>query len=102
MLLCWHGAFLHMEDFDQSAPQHHHDMNPGHGRAAPSAATSTRQQRDLGVHPILLWELQRVEETKIRTYEFAAALLHPVLSTERILCMAWAYITYRLREVSLA
>jgi hypothetical protein len=99
MLLCWHGAFLHMEDFDQLAPQHHHDMNPGHGRAAPSGSHfDSATRRDLGVHPILLWELQTVEETKIRTYEFAAE----VLSTGRILCMAWAYITYRLRGVSLA
>ena len=94
-----------MEDFDKSVPQHRHDMNPGYGRAASSAATSARQQRDLGVHPILLWELQTVEETKIRTYEFAAeeaALSHPVLSTGYTLCTACAYITYRPRAVSLA
>jgi hypothetical protein len=60
-----------MEDFDQLAPQHHHDMNPGHGRAAPSGSHFDSATRcDLGVHPILLWELQTVEETKIRTYEF--------------------------------
>jgi len=93
---------------------------PAHGRFQPvSAAASPRYESKIRQSspirldnnatlvyiPILLWELQTVEEPKIHTYEFAAeeaVLPHLVLSTGRTLCTAWAYISYRPREVSLA